>query len=282
MPKPNVLFLHSHNTGRFIQLYGHAVPAPNLQRLAEEGVLFRRAFAAAPTCSPSRASFLTGQYPHVSGMLGLAHRGWGLTVTKQHIAHTLRNSGYTTVLCGVEHTAPHGDNRADPVGYDRVLPVESAHADQVGPTVVDFLASKPEPPFFMSVGLHETHIPFPEPDPQSQPAEDPRYCQPPPPLPDTPKIFDPDETNNLIGEPFRSPLLDEMGSRLSRWMEETDVPLLLGPVPAPSGVRVNDPDGLSWGEPTLLSGLIRKPFRFHTPSIFINAVSGEVCQASRF
>ena len=252
MPKPNVLFLHSHNTGRFIQPYGHAVPAPNLQRLAEEGVLFRRAFAAAPTCSPSRASFLTGQYPHVSGMLGLPHRGWAITDTKQHIAHTLRNSGYTTVLCGVEHTAPHGDNRADPVGYDRVLPVESAHADQVGPTVVDFLASKPEPPFFMSVGLHETHIPFPEPDPQSQPAEDPRYCQPPPPLPDTPKIFDPDETNNLIGEPFRSPLLDEMRSRLSRWMEETDDPLLLGPVPAPSGARVNDPDRLSWGEPTLL------------------------------
>ena len=188
MPKPNVLFLHSHNTGRFIQPYGHAVPAPNLQRLAEEGVLFRRAFAAAPTCSPSRASFLTGQYPHVSGMLGLAHRGWGLTDTKQHIAHILRDSGYTTVLCSVEHTAPHGDNRADPVGYDRVLPVESAHADQVGPTVVDFLASNPDPPFFMSVSLHETHIPFPEPDPQSQPAQDPRYCLPPPPLPDTPKI----------------------------------------------------------------------------------------------
>ena len=54
--RPNILYIHSHDTGRYIQPYGHAVPAPNLQRLAESGVLFRRAFSAAPTCSPSRAA----------------------------------------------------------------------------------------------------------------------------------------------------------------------------------------------------------------------------------
>ena len=43
----NVVFLHSHNTGTFVQPYGHAVPTPNLQRLAEQGVTFRKAFAAA-------------------------------------------------------------------------------------------------------------------------------------------------------------------------------------------------------------------------------------------
>ena len=51
MNRPNVVLLHSHNTGRFVQPYGYAVPTPHLQRLAEQGVLFRQAFAAAPTCS---------------------------------------------------------------------------------------------------------------------------------------------------------------------------------------------------------------------------------------
>jgi len=51
--KPNILYLHSHDTGRFIQPYGHQVPTPNIQRLADQGLLFRHAFCAAPTCSGS-------------------------------------------------------------------------------------------------------------------------------------------------------------------------------------------------------------------------------------
>ena len=46
--KPNILYLHSHDTGRFIQPYGHQVPTPNIQRLADQGLLFRKAFCAAP------------------------------------------------------------------------------------------------------------------------------------------------------------------------------------------------------------------------------------------
>ncbi len=75
---PNILYLHSHDTGRYVQPYGHAIPTPNIQRLAEQGVLFRKAFCAAPTCSASRACLLTGQYAHSNGMLGLAHRGFSL------------------------------------------------------------------------------------------------------------------------------------------------------------------------------------------------------------
>ena len=36
--RPNIIYLHSHDTGRYVQPYGYAVPAPNMQRLAEEGV----------------------------------------------------------------------------------------------------------------------------------------------------------------------------------------------------------------------------------------------------
>lgn len=69
----NILYIHSHDTGRFTSPYGWDVPTPNLQRLASEGILFRQAFSAAPTCSPSRASLLTVECPHSNGMLGPRH-----------------------------------------------------------------------------------------------------------------------------------------------------------------------------------------------------------------
>jgi arylsulfatase A-like enzyme len=62
-------------------------------------------------------------------------------------------------------------------------------------------------------------------------------------------IFDPNETNNLISDAAHDPLiaqvLQDMRDRLRRWMTETSDPLLDGPVPAPAGAKVNDPDGLS-------------------------------------
>ncbi len=188
-PRPNILFMHSHNTGRMVQPFGHAVSTPNLQRLARQGVLFRQAFAAAPTCSPSRASFLTGMYPHCCGMLGLAHRGFAMDDDAPHLARTLAAAGYLTALAGVEHTAP--DVRQ--VGYSRLLSTmdtnypELPQNDPVA-AVVDFLAGKHARPFFVSLGLNETHRPFPPADPARFADEDERYCLPPPPFPDAPEL----------------------------------------------------------------------------------------------
>ena len=192
MSRTNVVFLHSHNTGRFVQPYGHAVPTPHLQRLAEQGVLFRQAFAAAPTCSPSRASFLTGMYPHSCGQLGLAHRGFGMTDYSRHLVHGMKRAGYHTVLSGVEHTAPD----VAVVGYDEVVcdhdtnypgsePAGTEPADTAGAAAA-FIRGRHRKPFFISIGLNETHRPFPRADPAHHPAEDERFCRPPAPLPDTP------------------------------------------------------------------------------------------------
>lgn len=183
MRYPNILYIHSHDTGRYIQPYGHAVPTPNLQRLAEEGVLFRQAFCAAPTCSPSRASLLTGQAAHSSGMIGLAHRGFRLNDYGQHLVHTLRQVGYHSTLIGMQHEA------VDPgwIGYDQIIEAgqgpERNNAAVVAPAAVQFLKNKPTQPFFLSVGFEETHREFPPPGP----AEDVRYCLPPSTLPDTPE-----------------------------------------------------------------------------------------------
>ena len=90
--RPNVLYLHSHDTGRYVQPYGHPVPTPAYQRLAQEGVLFRQNFCLGPTCSPSRAALLTGQTPHSCGQLGLAHRGFELQHPERHLAWALRRT----------------------------------------------------------------------------------------------------------------------------------------------------------------------------------------------
>ena len=63
-------------------------------------------------------------------------------------------------------------------------------------------------------------------------------------------VFDPTEHHNLAGEPGSQEVLAEMRQRLDRWMEATNDPLLHGPVPAPHGAQVNDPEGLSPKEKT--------------------------------
>ena len=103
MSKPNIVYIHSHDTGRYVQPYGHAIPTPNIQNLAEEGAVFRNSFCANPTCSPSRAALLTGQYAHSCGMGGLANRGWSLPVPEHLITYTLNQAGYTTALAGFQH-----------------------------------------------------------------------------------------------------------------------------------------------------------------------------------
>jgi arylsulfatase A-like enzyme len=75
--RDNVLLVHWHDLGRYLGVYGHAdVSSPRLDQLAGEGILFTRAHATAPLCSPSRGSLFTGRYPQSNGLVGLAHHGW--------------------------------------------------------------------------------------------------------------------------------------------------------------------------------------------------------------
>jgi len=177
--RPNILYIHSHDTGRYVQPYGHAILTPNIQRLAEQGVLFRRAFCGAPTCSPSRARLLTGQYAHCSGMLGLAHRGFSLNDNGQHLLHTLRKEGYHSALIGEEHLSK--DRNA--IGYDHVSKIDGFQSKVVAPAAISTLTNGLAQPFFLSVGFFETHREFMKP---SSPW-DAKYASPPAPLPDTPE-----------------------------------------------------------------------------------------------
>jgi N-sulfoglucosamine sulfohydrolase len=176
--RPNILYLHSHDTGRYVQPYGFAVPTPRIQGLAEQGVLFRQAFCAASTCSAARACLLTGQYAHTNGMMGLAHRGWSLHDYTHHIVHTLREVGYHSTLIGEQHIS----KRPDVIGYDRVVKIPTTRVADVAPVTIDILRSAPAEPFFLSVGFFETHREFFRPV-----AGDEHYVRPPANLPDTPE-----------------------------------------------------------------------------------------------
>jgi N-sulfoglucosamine sulfohydrolase len=171
--------LHSHDTGRYVQPYGEQVLMPNVQALADQGVLFRQAFCAAPTCSASRACLLTGQYGQSNGMLGLAHRGWSLRDYTHHIVHVLRDVGYTSVLIGEQHIS----KEPDVIGYDEVMKIPTTRVDTVAPLAMEVLRRPREQPLFLSVGFFETHRAFLGPGS----LRDVQYSKPPANLPDSPE-----------------------------------------------------------------------------------------------
>lgn len=179
--RPNILYIHSHDTGRYIQPFGYSIPTPSLQTLANEGVLFKKYFTTHPTSSASRASLLTGMYPHNNGMIGLAHRGFMLKDLKTHINFTLKKQGYHSVLSGVQHVIASGkENFYKETGYDEYLGNPGvAHIK-----AAEWFDKAPDSPFFMSVGFTETHREYP----QSKSDINPDHLKPPQPLPDVPEV----------------------------------------------------------------------------------------------
>lgn len=164
----NLLYLHAHDAGRYLQPYGFAAPTPNLQRLAEQSVVFRNAHSAAPTCSPSRAALLTGRSPHATGMLGLAHRGFALNHPEQHLAAYLGQQGWQTALAGIQHLH-RGDGGDCP--YSVTMPADksagwTAHDSSVANHACEFLNQPAQAgvaaPFFLDCGFWYPHRPFPE------------------------------------------------------------------------------------------------------------------------
>src|SRR3712207_4675713 len=70
--RPNIIFIFTDDQRwDSLSATGHPVAkTPHIDRLAAEGALFANAFVTLPLCSPSRATFLTGQYAHTHGVVG--------------------------------------------------------------------------------------------------------------------------------------------------------------------------------------------------------------------
>jgi N-sulfoglucosamine sulfohydrolase len=183
MGQPNIIYIHSHDTGRYVQPYGFAIPTPNIQKLAEGGSTFRQAFCANPTCSPSRACLLTGQWAHSCDMTGLVNRGWSLPEPEHLLSHVLAGAGYETALAGFQHVV----RDVETGGWQRILANESKASTE--DRAVAFLAETRKKPFYLDIGFSETHRKgrgFAE-QPAGEAKTDPRYVRPALPFLDTPE-----------------------------------------------------------------------------------------------
>jgi len=115
--RPNIVFILIDDL-RWDELgiAGHPyLKTPSIDRIGQEGALFRNAFMTTPLCSPSRASFLTGQYAHTHGIIDNVDRS-----VASHRLMTfpllLQRSGYETAFVGKWHM---GNDDLPRAGFDR-------------------------------------------------------------------------------------------------------------------------------------------------------------------
>ena len=99
---PNILVIMVDElAAQCLPCYGHqVVKAPNIEKLAERGVVFDAAYCNSPICTPSRASFMAGRLcPDIGAYDNAAEFGASVPT----IAHFMRSVGYDTTLCGKMH-----------------------------------------------------------------------------------------------------------------------------------------------------------------------------------
>lgn len=105
MRKPNILWICTDQQ-RFDSLgcYGNVkIDTPNIDKLAERGMLFENTYCQSPVCTPSRASFLTGRYPRTCRV---RQNGQRMPNEEKLISKIFAENGYTCGLAGKLHIAP--------------------------------------------------------------------------------------------------------------------------------------------------------------------------------
>ncbi len=165
------------------------VKTPNIDRMAAEGILFKRTYANVPVCCPARSILMTGTYPHVNGMVAN-----DLRLREEHvtIAERLRDAGYRTGFIGKWHLdggprdpgfVPPGPRRQgfefwaayechhkhfDPDYFrdtlERIV-VNKFEPEASCDFAVEFLKSQPkDKPFFLTVQMGPPHDPYGAPE----------------------------------------------------------------------------------------------------------------------
>ena len=158
--RPNVLLIVSEDNGQELSCYSEpSVRTPNLDRLAEEGVLFKNAYVAQAGCSQSRASFLTGLYPHQNGQIGLAT--WKFRMYDENtpnLSRSFKETGYRTGIIGKLHVNPESAFRFDfeAIGSSNFKRNDlEGYAREAGKFI-----NAGDKPFFLSINYPDAHRPF--------------------------------------------------------------------------------------------------------------------------
>jgi N-sulfoglucosamine sulfohydrolase len=113
-PPPNIVLIIADDLAwDDLGAYGHpTLRTPNIDRLAKEGLRFDRAYVTTSSCSPSRASLITGRYPHSTDAEQLH---WRLPPDQVTFVELLRKSGYWTAAAGKWHLGDAVKDRFDVV-----------------------------------------------------------------------------------------------------------------------------------------------------------------------
>ena len=178
--RPNIVFIITDDQRHdLLGLAGHPVAkTPHIDRVGREGAWFKNFFTVTPLCSPSRASFLTGLYPHSHRVIN--NDKLGLDV----VSHTLmtwprqlREQGYETAFIGKWHMGLDDSRRP---GFDRWLSfkgqgiyidgvvnddglqrqIDGYMTDYLNEQAVAFVRKPHKKPFAMVVSHKAVHIPY--------------------------------------------------------------------------------------------------------------------------
>ncbi|MDP7050911.1 MAG: sulfatase [Verrucomicrobiota bacterium] len=196
--KPNVLFIAIDDLNDWVGcLGGHPqTRTPNIDRLAKRGTLFVNAHCQGPICGPSRASLLSGFYPHTTGVYqqpsGKAMEKDRNFFDGQMVSHTFAGHGYRTLAVGkITHGysakrafdvdggkfAGSGPKPSDGRRFNYHLPDvpwtgtqtdwgafpdrdDDMSDHQSADWAVERLAADGAEPFFLAVGFIRPHVPF--------------------------------------------------------------------------------------------------------------------------
>ncbi len=144
--RPNIILILVDDMGfSDIGCYGSEIATPNIDRLASQGVRFSQFYSCA-RCCPSRASLLTGLYPHQAGVGHMVDQagpepGYAndLSPRSRTIAQVLKGAGYQTAMAGKWHVTPVTQSHHNwPLqrGFDRYYGIIHGAADYFNPVTL--------------------------------------------------------------------------------------------------------------------------------------------------
>jgi len=162
--QPNIIFILVDDLGwGDLGCYGHPyAETPNIDKLAEGGILFKKFYTSGVSCCPSRTAFMTGKHP-ASFKDYMADYGFGNNIT---ITELLQEAGYATAHTGKWHMGPIEDMQKLPYGIDfsnynklekDTLKGRDTHSFD---WAIDFIKNKSHHPFYINIWTHIVHVPL--------------------------------------------------------------------------------------------------------------------------
>lgn len=173
--QPNIILILADDMGYSdIGCYGGEIKTPNIDRLAAEGIKFKQFYNAA-RCCPTRASLMTGLYPHQAGMGWMAAADLGtpayqdnLNNTSVTIAEVLKTAGYDTYMSGKWHLTNERkidgnvtDNWPKQRGFNRYFGIVPGGANYFTPELYsDNKRYKAPANFYLTNAISDTSVKF--------------------------------------------------------------------------------------------------------------------------